>query len=216
MQPKSRQRKSTLARSLLAATASFGRPSCSTRQVVSEPAPAVANPLLEDDSEQVELGVDSLIRGGDDEPQSSGKRRPWARMLRHVWKVDVSICPRCSGPMKWVDVATEAEAIRPCSLSSSTPATTPISESLASVDARHPLRSFGLGSGRSPGKDPLGGWGFVGQRPVQGSVPDFPCAGPPALQCRPASSTWVGARLELSCSLSAHPEHPPLPTRIRR
>jgi hypothetical protein len=83
------------------------------QEVVPEPAPSVDNPLLEDDSEQLALGFDGLARGGDhtDEPQSSAKRRPWAWMLRHVWQVDVSTCPRCGGAMRWVEVATAPDAI---------------------------------------------------------------------------------------------------------
>lgn len=83
------------------------------REVVPEPAALVDNPLLEDDSEQLELGFDRLDRGGHDtdESQSSGRRRPWAWMLRHVWQIDVSTCSRCGGAMKWVEVATEPEAI---------------------------------------------------------------------------------------------------------
>ena len=44
--------------------------------------------------------------------QSSARRRPWAWLLRHVWQVDVSTCCRCAGPMKWVELATEPDAIR--------------------------------------------------------------------------------------------------------
>jgi hypothetical protein len=36
---------------------------------------------------------------------------PWAWLLRYVWQADVSACSRCGGPMKWVEVATEPEAI---------------------------------------------------------------------------------------------------------
>jgi hypothetical protein len=32
--------------------------------------------------------------------------------LRYVWLVDGSTCERCGGPMKWVEVATEPDAIR--------------------------------------------------------------------------------------------------------
>jgi hypothetical protein len=35
-----------------------------------------------------------------------------AWLLRHIWQVDVGTCSRCGGPMKWVEVATEPDAIR--------------------------------------------------------------------------------------------------------
>jgi hypothetical protein len=38
-------------------------------------------------------------------------RRPWAWLLRHVFLKDVSHCPRCGGPMRWVEVATTQDAI---------------------------------------------------------------------------------------------------------
>jgi hypothetical protein len=84
------------------------------KEVVPKPAAAVENPLLEDESAQLELGLDGVGRGGDDSdaPESPGKRRPWAWLLRHVWQVDVSTCSRCGGEMKWVEVATEPDAIR--------------------------------------------------------------------------------------------------------
>jgi hypothetical protein len=75
-------------------------------EVVPEPPPAVHNPLLDDGAGQLALGFD------DSEGQLSGKRRPWAWLLRHVWELDVSTCARCGGPMKWVEVATEPDAIR--------------------------------------------------------------------------------------------------------
>jgi hypothetical protein len=43
----------------------------------------------------------------DDEP----RRKPWAWLLRHVFEVDVTTCPRCSGPMRWIEAATVPDAI---------------------------------------------------------------------------------------------------------
>jgi hypothetical protein len=77
-------------------------------QVVPEPPPTIRNPLLDDDP-QLALGFDGFADG--EQQTGSAKRRPWAWLLRHVWQVDVSICQRCGGPMKWVQVATEPEAI---------------------------------------------------------------------------------------------------------
>ncbi|WP_438003361.1 transposase [Sorangium sp. So ce321] len=33
-------------------------------------------------------------------------RRPWAWLLRHVFSVDVTVCPQCSSPMRWLAMAT--------------------------------------------------------------------------------------------------------------
>jgi hypothetical protein len=38
-------------------------------------------------------------------------RKPWAWLLRHVFEVDVTTCPRCSGPMRWIEAATTPDAI---------------------------------------------------------------------------------------------------------
>ncbi len=38
-------------------------------------------------------------------------RRPWAWLLRHVFKVDVSVCPRCDAKMKLKEVATTSDDI---------------------------------------------------------------------------------------------------------
>jgi hypothetical protein len=77
------------------------------KEVVPKPAPAVQNPLLDDGDGQLALGFEDS-----DAEVSSGQRRPWAFLLRHVWQVDVSTCSRCGGPMRWVEVATEPDAIR--------------------------------------------------------------------------------------------------------
>lgn len=38
-------------------------------------------------------------------------RKPWAWLLRHVFLEDVTVCPECQGPMRWVEVATEPDDI---------------------------------------------------------------------------------------------------------
>ncbi|MBK9262277.1 MAG: transposase [Polyangiaceae bacterium] len=40
------------------------------------------------------------------------RRKPWAWLLRHVFAIDVNVCPKCSGRMKWREVALTADAIR--------------------------------------------------------------------------------------------------------
>jgi hypothetical protein len=52
--------------------------------------------------------------GGSAKPDDTGVpsgRRPWAWLLRHVFSVDVTVCPKCSGPMRWLAVATTPEDI---------------------------------------------------------------------------------------------------------
>ena len=48
------------------------------------------------------------------EPETAVKRssrHPWAWLLRRVFAVDVTVCPRCRGPMKLVKIANEPDAI---------------------------------------------------------------------------------------------------------
>jgi hypothetical protein len=40
------------------------------------------------------------------------RRKPWAWLLRHVFAIDVNVCPECAGPMKWREVALTPEALR--------------------------------------------------------------------------------------------------------
>jgi Putative transposase len=47
-----------------------------------------------------------------DEPRGDpAKRKPWAWLLRHVFAVDVTVCPFCEGRMRWLEVATAPDAI---------------------------------------------------------------------------------------------------------
>ncbi|MBK9261998.1 MAG: transposase [Polyangiaceae bacterium] len=50
-----------------------------------------------------------------DEPEvdvKHARRKPWAWLLRHVFAIDVNVCPKCAGRMKWREVALTADAIR--------------------------------------------------------------------------------------------------------
>ena len=50
--------------------------------------------------------------GDVDEPSNDEPRRkPWAWLLRHVFEIDVTTCPHCSGPMSWIEAATTPAAI---------------------------------------------------------------------------------------------------------
>ena len=39
------------------------------------------------------------------------RRKPWAWLLRHVFAIDVSTCPRCGGETRWLEAATKPDAI---------------------------------------------------------------------------------------------------------
>ena len=56
--------------------------------------------------DQLELALDSdAIR----ETRTGSSR--WGWLLRHVFRADLENCPRCGGPMRWVEAATDPEAI---------------------------------------------------------------------------------------------------------
>jgi hypothetical protein len=52
-----------------------------------------------------------LFEPASDAHQPPPHRKPWAWLLKHVFLKEVSHCPRCGGPMRWVEVATSQEAI---------------------------------------------------------------------------------------------------------
>jgi hypothetical protein len=54
--------------------------------------------------DQLELGLEQ-----DAEPEPPRRKR-WAWLLRHVFAADLDTCPRCSGPMRWVEAAATREA----------------------------------------------------------------------------------------------------------
>jgi len=39
------------------------------------------------------------------------RRKPWAWLLRHVFEIDVTTCPRCGGVTRWLEAATKPDAI---------------------------------------------------------------------------------------------------------
>ena len=58
--------------------------------------------------DQLELAFSSAA-GADTAPNHARSR--WGWLLRHVFRADVETCPRCGGPMRWVEAATEQGAI---------------------------------------------------------------------------------------------------------
>jgi len=50
-----------------------------------------------------------------DEPDTDvrhARRKPWAWLLKHVFAIDMNVCPKCTGRMRWRQVALTADAIR--------------------------------------------------------------------------------------------------------
>jgi hypothetical protein len=39
------------------------------------------------------------------------RKKPWAWLLRHVFEIDVTTCPRCGGETRWLEAATTPDAI---------------------------------------------------------------------------------------------------------
>jgi len=58
--------------------------------------------------DQLELDFSSAA-GADTAPNHARSR--WGWLLRHVFRADVETCPRCGGPTRWVEAATEQGAI---------------------------------------------------------------------------------------------------------
>ena len=57
--------------------------------------------------------VVQLDHFGDDADHDDAqlRRKPWAWLLRHVFEVEVTSCPRGDGPMRWIAAATAPDAI---------------------------------------------------------------------------------------------------------
>lgn len=47
-----------------------------------------------------------------DSPPCRSGRHPWAQLLKRTFAVDIAVCPRCSGKMRLVEMATTPGAIR--------------------------------------------------------------------------------------------------------
>ena len=60
--------------------------------------------------DQLELALDRDGDGGVSGALKVGRSR-WGWLLRHVFRADLETCPRCGGPMRWVEAATAPEAI---------------------------------------------------------------------------------------------------------
>jgi hypothetical protein len=81
------------------------------------PPPAESSTAAEDAGAQLELFPPSVCPAGAHAAQRDAfaerdpSRKPWAWLLRHVFREDLENCERCGGRMRWVEVATTADAI---------------------------------------------------------------------------------------------------------
>jgi hypothetical protein len=81
------------------------------REVVPEPPDdpsAYAPPPARGD--QLELDLDDQGDATDATDATRPTRKRWAWLLAHVFAADLDTCPRCEGPMRWVQAATTREA----------------------------------------------------------------------------------------------------------
>ncbi|MBN2194904.1 MAG: hypothetical protein JW751_18955 [Polyangiaceae bacterium] len=55
-----------------------------------------------------------LPMGGEDDGNAKDRAPPrhrWAWLLRHVFSADSDTCPRCGGPMRWLEAGTTPEVV---------------------------------------------------------------------------------------------------------
>jgi hypothetical protein len=58
--------------------------------------------------DQLELG---FTASRDEAALRTSRRSRWGWLLRHVFRADLDTCSRCGGPMRWLEAATEENAI---------------------------------------------------------------------------------------------------------
>jgi hypothetical protein len=69
-------------------------------EVVPEPPDDDAHQPAPAEGDQLELF------GADRVATRTGTRHRWSYLLKHVFRADLEHCPRCGGPMRWVELAT--------------------------------------------------------------------------------------------------------------
>jgi hypothetical protein len=58
-----------------------------------------------------QLTLDGLVAKGEETKELCSGRSRWSWLLRRVFRAELSTCCRCGGAMRWVEVATERDAI---------------------------------------------------------------------------------------------------------
>jgi hypothetical protein len=56
------------------------------------------------------IGEEEDVDAAEDDERAPS-RKHWAWLLRHVFKIDVTVCPFCEGRMRWLEVATRPDDI---------------------------------------------------------------------------------------------------------
>ncbi len=64
----------------------------------------------DDGARQLPLAFGDGTSTPHDGARAERPRKPWAWLLKHVFRADVSVCDRCGGPMRWLEAATTPEA----------------------------------------------------------------------------------------------------------
>jgi hypothetical protein len=58
-----------------------------------------------------QLALAGIGEQEDVDGEQAPSRKPWAWLLRHVFKIDVNVCPLCEGRMRWLEIATTPDDI---------------------------------------------------------------------------------------------------------
>jgi hypothetical protein len=56
-------------------------------------------------------GDQTVLRFGEESSHNNITRKRWSWLLRHVFAADLEHCPRCSGPMRWKEIALKTSDI---------------------------------------------------------------------------------------------------------
>ena len=85
-------------------------------EVVPQRPKAQASPPPGEDPDDVVLSRHHLpgqqqLFADEEKVVRRSRRRPWAWLLRHVFEVDVTLCPQCGGRLRWLETATSTKAI---------------------------------------------------------------------------------------------------------
>ena len=85
-------------------------------EVVPQRPKAQASPLPGEDPDDVVLTRHHLpgqqhLFADEEKVVRRSRRRPWAWLLRHVFQLDVTLCPQCGGRLRWLETATSTKAI---------------------------------------------------------------------------------------------------------
>ena len=87
-------------------------PNASLRREVVSSARSSAAPKVAPPRAPLQLPLFGELFDVDDATGGKARRKPWAWLLRHVFAIDVTTCPKCTSTMRWRNVALTPDAIR--------------------------------------------------------------------------------------------------------